>query len=54
MLKVNEDIFMWVDVFSGLPLRVDVGGERHEFDVPVFNRVEDDDVKFTEKQDVYS
>ena len=54
VLKVNQNISMWVDVFSGLPLRVDAGSERHEFDLPVFNRVEDDDVKFTEKQDAYS
>lgn len=54
VLTVNQNISMWVDTFSGLPLRVDVGDERHEFGIPVFNRVEDDDVKFTEKQDAYS
>ncbi|MEK6863197.1 MAG: hypothetical protein AABW53_00705 [Nanoarchaeota archaeon] len=54
VLKTNQEISMWVDIFSGLPLRVDAGDKRHEFDIPVFNRVEDDDVKFTEKQDAYS
>ncbi len=54
VLKTNQEISMWVDIFSGLPLRVDAGDKRHEFENPVFNRVEDNEVQFTEKQDTYS
>lgn len=50
LLQVNKDVSMWVDTFSGLPLRVDVNGERHEFQNPVYNRVEDADVGFVERE----
>ena len=49
-LLANENITLWMDTFYGLPLRVDVGSERHEFQEPIFNSVEDDDVRFLERE----
>ena len=42
---------LWVDTYFGVPLRVDAGAERHEFQNIVFNSVADGDVHFAEKKD---
>ena len=47
---IDEKTTVWADTFSGLPLRVDVNGERHEFQNPVYNRVEDADVGFVDRE----
>src|SRR3989344_1005159 len=49
-LETNDGMVMWLDLFSGLPLRVEVDGQRHEFQDPNFNRVEDQDVRFLERE----
>ena len=43
---------MYVDTFFGVPLRVDNGQERHEFQNMIFNGVTDEQVQFKEKEDI--
>ncbi|HLD79363.1 MAG TPA: hypothetical protein VJA18_02290 [Candidatus Nanoarchaeia archaeon] len=49
LLKANDDVLMWVDTYYGLPLRVEVGSERHEFEEFVFNAVKDEEVGWVER-----
>lgn len=53
-LKTPEGVSLWVDSYYGIPLRVDVGDERHEFQNPLFNEVQDKDVQFIEREDRYN
>jgi len=50
LLKANDGVLMWIDTYYGLPLRVEVGPERHEFQEIVFNAVEDAEVSFVERE----
>ena len=48
-LQTKEGVSLWVDTYYGVPLRVDMGEERHEFQNILFNSIEDADVQFKEK-----
>src|SRR3989344_5397399 len=48
-LRTPEGVSLWVDTYYGVPLRVDVGSERHEFQNPLFNGVQERDVQFVER-----
>ncbi len=50
-LKTDEGVSLWVDTYYGIPLRVDVGSERHEFQNIIINSVADGEVQFVEKND---
>ena len=47
-LRTKDGVSLWVDTYYGVPLRVDFGSERHEFQNPLFNSVRDQDVQFME------
>lgn len=53
ILQLDGNVTMWVDTFFGVPLRVDNGQKRHEFQNPVFNGVTDEQVQYMEKEDRY-
>ncbi|MDP3699176.1 MAG: hypothetical protein Q8R47_06350 [Nanoarchaeota archaeon] len=48
-LRTPEGVSLWVDTYYGVPLRVDVGNERHEFQNVLFNGVQEKDVQFAER-----
>jgi len=48
-LKTKDGANLWVDTYYGVPLRVDVGNERHEFQNLIFNRVQEKEVQFEER-----
>jgi|GEM_PF-6562060 len=56
---VNRDVWqlradgadLWTDTYFGVPLRVDLGNERHEYQNIVFNSVADSEVQFAELRD---
>lgn len=50
-LRIDENTSLWVDTFFGVPLRVDAGDERHEFQNIAFNSVVDSEVQFVELKD---
>ncbi len=53
ILQLEGEVIMYVDTFFGVPLRVDNGQERYEFQNPVFNGVTDEEVQYMEKEDRY-
>jgi len=53
ILELEGNVTMYVDTFFGVPLRVDNGQERHEFQNMIFNGVTDEQVQFTEIEDRY-
>ena len=52
ILELEGNVTMYVDTFFGVPLRVDDGQERHEFQNIIFNGVTDEQVQFKEKEDI--
>jgi len=50
-LRTKDGVDLWLDTYYGVPLRVDVGTERHDYQNIIFNRVEDKGVQFTELRD---
>jgi|SRR3989338_5834237 len=50
-LRTDAGVGLWIDTYFGVPLRVDVGNERHEYQNIVFNSVADSEVQFIEKKD---
>lgn len=48
-IRTPEGVHLWVDTYYGVPLRADVGSERHEFQNVLFNGVQDSDVQFIER-----
>ncbi|MDO8510598.1 MAG: hypothetical protein Q7S55_00370 [Nanoarchaeota archaeon] len=52
ILQLEGNVTMYVDTFFGVPLRVDNGQERHEFQNMIFNGVTDEQVQFKEKEDI--
>ncbi|MEK6939841.1 MAG: hypothetical protein AABX31_03875 [Nanoarchaeota archaeon] len=48
-LQTKEGVSLWVDTYYGVPLRVDAGSERHEFQNALFNGVQDKGVQFGER-----
>ncbi len=54
ILQLDENVTLWVDTYFGVPLRVDNGQERYEFQNSIFNSVEEKDVQFIEREDRYS
>ena len=52
ILELEGNVTMYVDTFFGVPLRVDNGQERHEFQNMIFNGVTDEQVQFKEKEDI--
>lgn len=53
ILQLEGNVTMYVDTFFGIPLRVDNGQERHEFQNVVFNGITDEQVQYMEKEDRY-
>lgn len=48
-LRTPEGIDLWVDTYYGVPLRVETGTERHDYQNVLFNSIEEKDVQFKEK-----
>ena len=54
-LQINEEFTYWVDAFYGVPLKITKGESLYYiYNRPLFNGVGDEDIKFSEKDEVIS